>query len=66
MRGLIARLLAGQAAPDPLVAAIDAGIAEHRRQRLSRPERNEAKRFAHAAPKVAQLRREIAMQHVEF
>jgi hypothetical protein len=65
MRGLIARLLAGQA-PAPAPSIIDAGIAQRRAERLSRPERNEAKRFARAAGKVEQLRREIAMQHVRF
>ncbi|MFS0771061.1 hypothetical protein [Sphingomonas sp. 1P08PE] len=68
MRGLIARILAGQAAPvrHPLVADIEDSIAARRRERLSRPASNEAKRFARAQPKVDQLRHEYAMRHVTF
>ena len=71
MRGLIARILAGQAAAAaarPLTAGqmLDASIAERRERRLALPPRTEAKRFAAARPKVQQLREEIARQMVDF
>lgn len=63
MRGLIARILAGQAPlppVNPLALDVDAGIAQRRAERLARPAVTEAKRFEHARPKVDQLRAEHA------
>lgn len=72
MRGLIARILAGQAplAPaDPLAATradLDAAIRQRRAERLARDTARQSQRFEHARPKVEQLRHEIAMRAVIF
>jgi hypothetical protein len=70
MRGLIARILAGQAplpAPDPLLelrAGVEAGIAQRRAARLARTEKQRSRRFEHARPKVEQLRSALT-QHAQ-
>lgn len=71
MRGLIARMLAGQArspAKRPVTPgeALDASIAARRELRLAQPPRDERKRFERARPKVEQLRRDIAMRAADF
>jgi hypothetical protein len=75
MWGLIKRAIAGRA-PEPaqrptntvdtLDAEIARGIAHARARRLARPYRGESKRFQHARPKLVELKRAIALQHVEF
>jgi hypothetical protein len=75
MWGLIKRAVAGRA-PEPVgpdvdpMIALDAeiarGIAHARARRLARPYRDESKRFQHARPKLVELKRAIALQHVEF
>ena len=66
MRGLIARIFAGQA-PLPaedgtsvIQAQIAAGIAQQREQRLARERRRASQRFEHARPKLEQLRAFVA------
>jgi hypothetical protein len=71
MRGLIHRIFAGQASsPAPRMMtpgeALDAAIAQRREARRAKPLVTEAKRFAHARPKVEQMRHELAMQRVIF
>jgi len=77
MWGLIKRAVVGRAPvaqPRPSVedrlarldADIDRGIADARARRLARPTRAEHERFIRARPKVTELKRAIAMQHVEF
>lgn len=76
MRGLIANLLAGRAAPpvaapapDPLDAKraeLDDGISQQKAKRLAREASRRNLRLERARPKVEQLRHEIAMRHVAF
>ena len=72
MWGLIKRTIVGRAPQQGLsthqrlAADIERGIADARARRLARPARSERERFARAQPKLAQLKRAIAMQHVEF
>lgn len=71
MRGLIARILAGQAPlppADPLIdlrAGVEAGIAQRRAARVKRVAQQRQRRFEHARPKVEQLRAEILTQHAQ-
>ena len=62
MRGLIARIFAGQA-PLPAIdetltmhAQIAAGIDQQREKRLARENHRASQRFEHARPKLEQLR----------
>ena len=77
MWGLIKRAVVGRAPVAPhrpaiedrlarLDADIDRGIADARARRLARPPRAEHERFNRARPKIAELKRAIAMQQVIF
>ena len=77
MWGLIKRAVVGRAPvaqPRPSVedrlarldADIDRGIADARARRLARPPRAQHERFNRARPKIAELKRAIAMQQVIF
>lgn len=70
MRGLIARILAGQAPlppADPLAvlrADVEAGIVQRRAARLARAEKQRSRRFEHARLKVEELRSALT-QHAQ-
>lgn len=82
IRAIVATLVVGTAAAGALALAagsdnaepqlanladeIDAGVARQAEARRARLVRSESKRFAHARPKLDQLRHDIAMQQVDF
>ncbi|MBW6523454.1 hypothetical protein KZ810_08075 [Sphingomonas sp. RHCKR47] len=68
MWGLFSKRSREQAPPQPVSLAdeIEAACARQAEARRARAPRDEAKRFAHARPKLEQLRHDIAMQQVDF
>lgn len=68
MWGLFSKRSREQAPPQPVSLAdeIEAACARQAEARRARPVRGEAKRFAHARPKLEQLRAEYARQWVDL